>query len=728
MKFIYSVLLCTLTLLAPLCNVTAQEVLKVRNPYLQIRATATDPLYTTYTAAMERSRLYGDKGYKMNYYTSDRPISYESDKAGAFYNVWLINQLVIDRTAKFHQPPVVTASFPDMALLEYQPMEGIKVNETFFVYSSTIAIVDMVIQNTTTEKQDIVIYPIFELGNDSLKILAFNQQQQSYRTYRYETKKRLISDMRSFAPYPVNVRDHFTANLTPYSYGGYLGTLNDFYLKIKIDHYKDDDKYNDILNKQTSGYVDFIALHAKKQLQPGETWHVRYIKGYQDMSEDEAQLAAEIERMKVANLQPYVDANVSLYANIPQINFKTPAEKLVYLGALNLARGNMLPPEGKTKYNYYVFSRMPTWGWGHGHQVLHESISMIPYAYLDAKSAQESQRIYMEQQRADGLIAYRHGPRGLQDYPHYSRYTRDSMSTTSAPFFSWINYEIYKVSNDKQFLADAYQSGAKYVNWLIKNRDNDKDGLFEWGPYGIIENVRDWYNVVFQVSKERHLDVDKEDISDDLECLDLTAMVIKEMRSLAKMAEILGDKQGQQKWQKLADKTSDLLNKTMWDEVTGFYYNVDMSKHDFKYLTRDLKRMEIIGFLPLWAEAVPKDRVDRLVGHLTDSTKFWRKYGIPTVAADDEWYSPYVDYCCKWNGPVWLLWNYMVYQGLTQYGYTKEADELVQKLLLAVTTQLSVNHNYWESYSPDNEVLDSPSNYIWDAIMAKFLIDYYTQK
>ena len=157
----------------------------------------------------------------------------------------------------------------------------------------------------------------------------------------------------------------------------------------------------------------------------------------------------------------------------------------------------------------------------------------MAYAYLDPVSAQNSQRIYMNQQGEDGLIAYRHGPRGMQSYEHNGK------PTTSAPFFSWINWEVFKVSKDKAFLEDAYTSGSKYVNWLEVNRDTDKDGTFEWGPYGLIENVRDWYNVIFQVSKERYLDIDKEDISDELECLDLSLMVIKEMRSLSSMAKEL---------------------------------------------------------------------------------------------------------------------------------------------------------------------------------------------
>jgi len=62
------------------------------------------------------------------------------------------------------------------------------------------------------------------------------------------------------------------------------------------------------------------------------------------------------------------------------------------------------------------------------------------------------------------------------------------------------------------------------------------------------------------------------------------------------------------------------------------------------------------------------------------------------------------------------------------YCYNDIAIELGNKMKLAVTTQLSANHNYWESFSPDNNMLDYPSNYIWDSIMAKLLIEMYELK
>jgi hypothetical protein len=300
------------------------------------------------------------------------------------------------------------------------------------------------------------------------------------------------------------------------------------------------------------------------------------------------------------------------------------------------------------------------------------------------------------------------------------------MATTSAPFYNWINWEIYQVSRDMEFLEDAYVSGKKYMNWLLENRDADGDGLLEWGPYGIIENVRDWYNAVFQVSAERYLDVDKEDISDELECLDLSLMAVNEMNYLSKMAKVTGYEADEKYWKEESVKMTALINDKMWNEKDAFYYHINRVDDSWFFMERDLRRQEIIGFLPMWAQVCSEEQAALLVETLTDENKFWRKYGVPTLSADDLWYSPDVDYCCKWNGPVWLLWDYMVFRGLINYGYNELAIELADKMLLAVETQLSKNHNYWESYSPDNEVLNCPSNYIWDAIIARLLIDKYS--
>lgn len=688
--------------------------------YMRIDARADDPLYTTYAASMARSRLYGDKAYKMDYYSCCMPVNYSSDHAGRIYCLWKIDQVVVGRMSEYFKKPVVSFSFPDMAIMEYEPFRGVHVKETFLVYSSTIAVIDLEVTNTDMISHEVSVYPVLEAENDSAEVMQFDPVNKAYILNRYESPYRLISSLKTEYGYPTRVRDFFTSSPAPYTFGAYFGDLSGFYNTIKTDFYSD--RRSDTLNQRKQGLCRFVALNFKKILKPGQAVSFRVLRGFQGRDEDQDLLLNDMGTIKQTILKTFFEDNLILFSKIPRISFRTRDEKIAYLGAFNLVRGCMYPPAGKTNYNSYAFSRNPLWGWGHGHQVLHESISMLAYAYMDPQSAEGSQRVYMEQQREDGFIAYRNGPRGMQDYPH------KNMPTTSAPFYNWINWEVYKVSKDRHFLVDAYVSGSNYVEWLIKNRDTDHDSTFEWGPYGIIENVRDWYNAVFQVSAERYLDVDKEDISDELECLDLTLMVVKEERSLAQMAEALGKMQESRKWKERADAVVRLVNKRMWDDSTGFYYSVNKNNHSWYFMTRDLRRQEIIGFLALWADAAPKDRAEKLVKTLTDTTKFWRRYGVPTLSARDPWYSPYVDYCCKWNGPVWLLWDYMVYEGLRDYGYTDLAHQLAGKMLNAAVGQLKKNHNYWESFSADNEVLNSPPNYIWDSIIARLLIEEYQGK
>ena len=83
----------------------------------------------------------------------------------------------------------------------------------------------------------------------------------------------------------------------------------------------------------------------------------------------------------------------------------------------------MLPPEAKCGFNYYVFSREPQWGWGHGGQVFHESLTMLSYALMDPMGAMNSQRVYRERQYQNGYINYRTGPYLDETIPYKGQLT-----------------------------------------------------------------------------------------------------------------------------------------------------------------------------------------------------------------------------------------------------------------------------------------------------------------
>src|SRR4030066_2212829 len=105
---------------------------------------------------------------------------------------------------------------------------------------------------------------------------------------------------------------------------------------------------------------------------------------------------------------------------------------------------------------------------------------------------------------------------------------------------------------------------------MESERDLDKDGMYEWGPYGIIENVRDGWNVVFQLFSEG--EDEGRDISSELDALDLTLQMANEMYYLMLMAKELGDDAGIKEWSAKYDRTAKLINVHMWDPQDKFYY------------------------------------------------------------------------------------------------------------------------------------------------------------
>ncbi len=55
----------------------------------------------------------------------------------------------------------------------------------------------------------------------------------------------------------------------------------------------------------------------------------------------------------------------------------------------------------------------------------------------------------------------------------------------------------------------------------------------------------------------------------------------------------------------------------------------------------------------------------------------------------------------NWNGPVWILSNYLVWQGLLRYGFTDEAGALADKTLDLLAADIATHGATHEYYDPD---------------------------
>jgi hypothetical protein len=455
---------------------------------------------------------------------------------------------------------------------------------------------------------------------------------------------------------------------------------------------------------RVSDLAKILAFSRRYDLRQGYRHRVMVCRSVSRMTTSAELLADTCRGLSTLSLPLFLADDEKLFAPIPPLRTGDSTWRMVDAGSFALMRQAMLPREARCGSNYYVFSREPQWGWGHGGQVFHESLTMLAYALMDPSGAMNSQRVYFERQKPDGYINYRTGP-----YLDEDIYENGEL-TTSAPWFAWQNAEINSIAHDKTFLAQAYRSSASFYRYYVGHRDKDRDGLCEWGGEAVLESVRDGLVAVW----------DQVGYPSQFEALDLNTMLVVEARSLASMARELGRKSEADAWEADAAKRSGAINELMWDGVTGFYYNVDRAGHSFTHKSRDdLKRQEIIGFLPLWAGIASKEQAAKLVAVLTDSAKFWRKFGIPSLAADDRYYNPKG----YWNGPVWIPWNYLILRGLLNYGYVREARELTERVVAGIAAGLRKDHVFWEFYSPDTAWGGYHKTYLWDGLVSRMMRD-----
>jgi hypothetical protein len=660
-----------------------------------LSATKDDPLYTTYAAPLSRSAFTLDQGYRLR--IDEEGIRFAAENAGelalAFKHGGEIRYFLHQLTGE----PRVTASYSDLVKFSYVPFEGLTVDVVFQVYSSRLTLQDVTVTNGGERLADLTVYPFLYHRDGMRAVEAGPHGRHVLFTNVVEPDEWVKSHDMPFIRDRMNV---LMLGSTPDSYG--------LYKDRGTNGLEPETFFGDLHRPSLSGgeldRASVVGFQMHFTLAPGAAERLRIVRGVTPADAGSTELLAAAEELLTYDTDQAVSENEALYSRIPPAPTSDRDLQMVYWSAFSLLRQVMLPPEGASSYNYYVFSREPTWGWGHGGQVFHESLAMLAYVYMDPESALNSQRVYFERQHEDGYINYRTGAYLDETIP-----TNGDL-TTSAPWLSWENWELYRVTRDRSFLAEAYDAGIAFYEWWMANRDEDGDGLAEWGGHAVLESVRDGQVALW----------DEVGWPSNFEAMDLNVMLVKEARSLAQMAEELGYDEASAGWVAEAAARAQAVRETFWDEETGFFYHVDRDDHDYTFSdANDLKRQEIIGFLPLWAGAATDGQASRLVEHLTNEDTFWRLYGIPTLAANDAYYNP-MGY---WNGPVWVQWQYLIFRGLLDYGYDELAKELARKVLESVSHHLAESHTFWELYSPDDLRAGFHQTYIWTGIVARMMLD-----
>ena len=321
------------------------------------------------------------------------------------------------------------------------------------------------------------------------------------------------------------------------------------------------------------------------------------------------------------------------------------------------------------------------------------------------------------------------------------------------PLAAWVVYNIYKADNDLEFVKEMYPKLQDYHEWWYRNRDTDGNGIAEYGAmvhdahYQYDENgkVKTDSNGRFLVNSEAVIEAaawesgmdnavrfDKDGIGEgdkgvevfenknskgevvgysiNQESVDLNAYLYAEKGFLKSLAEALGKTEDAKRYEEEAKKIADYVDKYMYDEATGFYYDLQINENggDKKLLVN--RGMGTEGWIPLWAKMSPQDKADRVVKNIMDENKFNLKVPFPTASKDN----PRFDAGKYWRGPVWLDQALYGVEALENYGYDKEAKEMTYKLF-DNTSGLLTSNPINENYNPLTGEALHAKNFSWSA-------------
>lgn len=193
------------------------------------------------------------------------------------------------------------------------------------------------------------------------------------------------------------------------------------------------------------------------------------------------------------------------------------------------------------------------------------------------------------------------------------------------------------------------------------------------------------------------------------ESVDASTYVYLELRSMAKLAEKTGRDPAY--WNKKSELIAHSLNAIMWNEANGTYYDVlNFSDANVEYIAVDAWT----NFVPLYAGIPSRKQADTIIKrYILNPDAFLGKHGIRSLSYADPRYNTAKRFeiylhaekrrwtVSNWQGPVWIVANWMILEGMERYGYKTEAQKIREVILKTLDKDLSKTGTLHENYNPE---------------------------
>jgi glycogen debranching enzyme len=304
---------------------------------------------------------------------------------------------------------------------------------------------------------------------------------------------------------------------------------------------------------------------------------------------------------------------------------------------------------------------------------------------------------------------------------------KDTSTITQPPIIADTVLKIYEKDLDKDFLKKVYPNLKRFYIYILENRDsrgNHLMGLINPDESG--EDTSPRFDIPLKapalITRQDHHKLRLKLVEANKECnfgtkcmknffwvkdVPFNVFMIKNLRSLAKMASILNEEKDADYFKNQANLISEAMKKYMLED--GIYWSVYQSDNE---ATVDYKKIKVktwAMFTPLFAKLVTQKEAEFLVDeHLLNRKEFWLKYPVPTVSADEPSFNPEG----YWRGPTWIAINFFIFHGLMNYGFLDIAKEIYQ-----VSKFLVERQGFREYFNPLTGEGLGAKNFTWGALI-----------
>lgn len=352
------------------------------------------------------------------------------------------------------------------------------------------------------------------------------------------------------------------------------------------------------------------------------------------------------------------------------------ARRCILFRALAVMKGQVSGAEGALHHPWTTPDRFPhkdMWLWD---SVFHA----IGWRHLDISLARRMIEAVLDNQHSDGFV------------PHQASPTRPASGYTQPPVLSLGVKLVNDAAPDPDWIARLYPNLARAVEWDLRHRDQDGDGLLEW----FIEGD--------PTSRSGESGMDNSPRFDfhyptALAVTDFNAYIAQECEILAGFAGKMGRAADAMLWGGRHETLCHRINASLWSEARSFYCDYDSQADERSPV------LASAGFLPLICGAPSLDQARALLAHLHDPAGFGTGFPVPSIAAAD--HAHYAK--DMWRGPTWININWLIARGLERYApydaaFGDAAAEIDRATVAEIERWAASHGTFFEYYDDRQEV------------------------